>query len=557
VGTVVGQWRATYTPGDWMLLSGPTSAVLLEPPPPRRSSMIEVLWEEILASSSMTELAGRLASYPLDSLPSFAAFFWTADGMRSLVRGRVSVIDLGTGVTVAEGEGVQTWTEVGLGQVSQVLVDVQPSNDARPELPLVVGVVRASSVRLDASEDARVRSPQVPLAATAGPAPEESGSGYAEAVPPYAEQAPGYAEDGAAYAAEEAAYAEPEADGDDDTEEQDQSGSAGSGPDFDPAWAGAAGVAAGGPPIALPAAPEPVAELPGASTELPGASTELLADPFADDDQPQEWQPEQPPQEWQPEEQPQAWQPEEWPADAWNPATAPEPFPPASGPESFPSAADPTAEVERQHEEDPDAEYPMWEPEAEPVPARALPPDGAEEMENADTQLMPPPNSTSTTSTTEVSQNSLIMAVVCQYGHASAQNATDCRICGSPIAPQGPQLLPRPVLAVLRGSDGSSVEVDRAVLVGRAPSAQRSTARAPRLMTVPSPGHDISRTHLEVAPEGWSVVITDLHSTNGTILVRPGGVDRQPLPAGEAVPVELGSVVELGDGISVLIDFPQ
>ena len=101
----------------------------------------------------------------------------------------------------------------------------------------------------------------------------------------------------------------------------------------------------------------------------------------------------------------------------------------------------------------------------------------------------------------EVSQDSLIMAVVCQYGHASPQNATMCRICGSPIAPQGPQLLPRPVLAVLRASDGATAEVDRAVLVGRAPSAQRSSARAPRLLTVPSPGHDISRTHLEVAPE--------------------------------------------------------
>jgi hypothetical protein len=200
----------------------------------------------------------------------------------------------------------------------------------------------------------------------------------------------------------------------------------------------------------------------------------------------------------------------------------------------------------------------MWEPEfePEPMPARALPPDGAEEMENADTQLIPPPHSAQA-SPAEVSQNSLIMAVVCQYGHASAQNATSCRICGSPINPQGPQLLPRPVLAVLRGSDGTMVEVDRAVLVGRAPSAQRSTARSPKLMTVPSPGHDISRTHLEVAPEGWQIVVTDLHSTNGTILVRPGGVDRYPLPAGEAVPVELGSVVELGDGISVLIDFPQ
>ena len=137
--------------------------------------MVDVLWDEVVASSSMTDLAGRLASYPLDSLPSFAAFFWTADGMRSLVRGAVSVVDLASGVTVAEGEGIQTWSEVGLGQVSQVLVDVQTAgNGARQELPLVVGAVRASSVRLDASEGARVRSPQVPVVAAQAPAEDDS-----------------------------------------------------------------------------------------------------------------------------------------------------------------------------------------------------------------------------------------------------------------------------------------------------------------------------------------------------------------------------------------------
>ena len=148
------------------------------------------------------------------------------------------------------------------------------------------------------------------------------------------------------------------------------------------------------------------------------------------------------------------------------------------------------------------------------------------------------------------------MAVVCQYGHPSPQNATHCRTCGTPIAPQGPRLVPRPVLAVLRSSDGTTAEVDRAVLIGRAPSGQRSSPRAPRLMTLPSPGHDNSRTHVEVVPEGWQIAITDLHSTNGTVLVHPSG-DRQQLTPGEAAVVELGSVVELGDGISVLIDFPQ
>jgi len=521
VSTVVGQWRATYTPGDWMLLSGPTSAVLLEPPPPERASMIEVLWEEVLASSSMTDLAGRLACYPLDALPSFAAFFWTRDGMRSLVRGAVSVVDVSSGVTVAEGEGIQTWSEVGLGQVSQVLVDVQAGNGTRVELPLVVGAVRASSVRLDASEDARVRSPQLWVAA-APPAEGGDGAGDAEVVPPYAEQAPAYAEDGAPYAME------PEAD--DDTEEQDRADAAESGPDGDAAWTGPAGIEADAAAAELPSAPE-----------LSGAPTERLADPFTEDGPAPQW-----------------WR-EAGPADAWNPGTLPGPFAPAMAPEPFPPLPDPADRAAQVNEPDPadrDVEYPMWEPEAEPVPARALPPDGAEEMEYADTQTMPPSYSPPTVET-DVSQNSLIMAVVCQYGHASPHNATDCRICGSPIAPQGPQLLPRPVLAVLRSSDGSTAEVDRAVLVGRAPSAQRSSARSPKLMTVSSPGHDISRTHLEVAPEGWSIVVTDLHSTNGTILIRPGGIDRQPLRAGEAVPVELGSVVELGDGISVLIDFPQ
>jgi hypothetical protein len=190
------------------------------------------------------------------------------------------------------------------------------------------------------------------------------------------------------------------------------------------------------------------------------------------------------------------------------------------------------------------------------------------ELENADTALMPPPYALTPPEPTRpmsapsapepgLSDNSLIMAVVCPYGHASPQNATRCRTCDTPIAPQGPQLVPRPVLAVLRSTDGSTANVDRAVLIGRAPSAQRSSARAPRLMTLPSPGHDISRTHVEVVPEGWQIVVTDLHSTNGTVLVDPRGVDRQQLVPGEPMQVQLGSVMELGDGISVLIDFPQ
>jgi hypothetical protein len=170
-------------------------------------------------------------------------------------------------------------------------------------------------------------------------------------------------------------------------------------------------------------------------------------------------------------------------------------------------------------------------------------------------ELLPPAASSSDPS--GGSTEPAILAVLCPNGHANPPDTTSCRVCGGPVGTHGPQLVGPPVLAVLRASDGTSAEVDRPVLIGRAPSSDRSSSRTPRLMTVPSPNHDISRTHLEVAPDDWQVVVTDLNSTNGTILVWPGDVDRQQLAPGERIPVQVGSVMELGDGVSVLIDFPQ
>jgi len=396
----LGHWRATYTPGDWVVLSGPTSLVVLEPPTHEWASLINTLWEEVVASSSITDLAGRLAQFKIDDLPSLAAFFWTDDGMRSLIRGDISVIDLATGKVVADGEDIQTWSEVGLAGVDHIRVDLPYEGDATLlELPLVVGAVRASSVTLDASELAQVSSPQ----------------------------------------------AEPELE------------------------------------AATPA--ERTAELSASEiAALANAETELMAPPF----------------------------PVESGAD-----------PQAGAPQQLEAAVVPQ----------------LGSPDA--LVARAMEPNSEDSPADIDPQ------------------DSAILAVFCANGHVSPPSATSCRVCGGPVGTQGPQFVAYPVLAVLRASDGSSAQLDRPVLIGRAPSTDRSDNRAPRLMTVPSPNHDISRTHLEVAPDGWQIVATDLNSTNGTILVRPGGVDRQQLAPGEPVPVQVGSVIELGDGVSVLIDFPQ
>jgi hypothetical protein len=437
MAAVLGQWRATYTPGEWVLLSGPTSLVLLEPPAHEWAPLINTLWDEVVASSSIVDLAARLASFEIDAMPSFGAFFWSADGMRSLVRGNVSVIDLATGKVVADGEGIQTWSEIGLASVSHIRIDTPYQGDATLlELPLVVGAVRASSVVLDASERAQVSSPQSEPTSAGAPGP-----GLPTELLPEVLAAP---------SAEPAHHPAPDA-------------------------VARRGVAAA-PPT------DQTAEL---SVEeiaaLQNADTQLMPSPFD------------------------------------------EPESEAQGENAVPQQAEVTA-------------APLM----------------SDSVEDADAS-----GPTSGPLAAETAQDSAILAVLCEQGHVNPPSSTNCRVCGSPLASQARQFVPGPVLAVLRASDGSTADLDRPVLIGRAPSGDRLSSRAPRLMTVSSPNHDISRTHLEVAPEDWQIVVTDLNSTNGTVLVRAGAVDRQQLAPGEPVHVQLGSVIELGDGVSVLIDFPQ
>lgn len=105
-------------------------------------------------------------------------------------------------------------------------------------------------------------------------------------------------------------------------------------------------------------------------------------------------------------------------------------------------------------------------------------------------------------------------------------------------------------------STGQQVELDRSVLIGRAPESSRfGFGETPRLVTVPSPQQDISRTHVEIKLEGDSVLVTDLRSTNGTVVVLPGSPPRRLHP-GESVPVPTGTVIDLGDGVTAVVGLP-
>jgi hypothetical protein len=95
--------------------------------------------------------------------------------------------------------------------------------------------------------------------------------------------------------------------------------------------------------------------------------------------------------------------------------------------------------------------------------------------------------------------------------------------------------------------EGKSQALSAPVILGRAPSVSNVPASVlPHLVTLI--GDDISRSHVRVAVEGDTVVVTDLHSSNGTHIIAPGKLP-QLLRAGEPTPVITGTTIDLGSDV--------
>ena len=115
---------------------------------------------------------------------------------------------------------------------------------------------------------------------------------------------------------------------------------------------------------------------------------------------------------------------------------------------------------------------------------------------------------------------------------------------------------PEPVMpSIAMGIQTNTGEFQNLVtglVIGRAPDASRGPAGI-GTMRVPSPGNDISRSHVLVQPEGRQARITDLDSTNGTTIQL---ADDEPflLEDGQSVVVPIGTVLNLGDGVSMRIE---
>lgn len=122
------------------------------------------------------------------------------------------------------------------------------------------------------------------------------------------------------------------------------------------------------------------------------------------------------------------------------------------------------------------------------------------------------------------------------------------------LPPVPPALRPRHRIRV---PDGSLLELDRPLRIGRRPRAGRTPAPVPpRMVVVPSPDGGISGSHLELHEEGGVVVATDLRTLNGSEVRVPGSPTRA-LRRGESLVVTPGTRIDLGEGVVIEVLGPQ
>ncbi|WP_258068021.1 FHA domain-containing protein [Pseudoclavibacter sp. RFBB5] len=115
-----------------------------------------------------------------------------------------------------------------------------------------------------------------------------------------------------------------------------------------------------------------------------------------------------------------------------------------------------------------------------------------------------------------------------------------------PTAPNAPAY-------VVELSTGGTVGLAGPLVLGRAPSmgAEQTGGVEPQHVKLTG-ATDISRNHVLMSVEGGVIVVTDLHSRNGTDVVMPGR-GPQRLRAGEPTAVMPNTVIDLGSGIFLTV----
>jgi len=191
------------------------------------------------------------------------------------------------------------------------------------------------------------------------------------------------------------------------------------------------------------------------------------------------------------------------------------------------------------------APTPGAEPQTQPIkkaPPSVTAPTSGPDLKKALTMAME-----SQGTTTDHPAAPEVMGRLCAMGHLNNPASAQCWICGSKVGTDS-GVGPRPPLGRITTKDKRSLIVDGNLVFGRKPEAADAvTAGRARAVEIPADHRGVSRAHAEIVLDGWTVLIRDLGSANGTYVMAPGESQWRQVDPAKPMPLVTGSSVTLGD----------
>ncbi len=143
----------------------------------------------------------------------------------------------------------------------------------------------------------------------------------------------------------------------------------------------------------------------------------------------------------------------------------------------------------------------------------------------------------------------LIEGVTCPSGHLNEPESATCGPCGARIDPAAPRVTrARPPLGRPGHRRRRGLHRDGDYVIGREPEqAPDVKAGRARALVLQDGEHSTSRVHARLELSGWSVLLKDSGSANGTFLSRGGAAGPWTVvPREPGTPLRPGDRVRLG-----------
>lgn len=143
-----------------------------------------------------------------------------------------------------------------------------------------------------------------------------------------------------------------------------------------------------------------------------------------------------------------------------------------------------------------------------------------------------------------------VLGIRCPLDHHNHPDAGYCSQCGRKMGINATAVLvrgPRPPLGLFLLDDGGAIPVATDLLIGRdATTHPEVLAGVRQAVLLTDASNVVSRHHLAITLQDWTIMVADLGSANGTTLIDARTGAAQRLQPNVAVPMDAGDRLQIG-----------